>query len=148
VLRLVNADAAPMSRGRPIASQPDHRVEAENHAAARLEATDARWVLAVRTTRALQGGRAAILRPAERRTLVSLAGRLGLRPFDAALVIAIAQDAARTCDALSGTPQDRLTMVRPPAASPSESFGPGALLLMSCFIGALFFSIMRMWLLG
>ena len=45
---------------------------------------------------ALEGGRAAILRPARRHRLNRLARALRIRPFHAALIIAIAQDAART----------------------------------------------------
>ncbi|MGP1345722.1 MAG: hypothetical protein ACTS3F_03530 [Phycisphaerales bacterium] len=44
---------------------------------------------------ALEGGRAAILRPARRRRLDRLARSLRIRPFQAALIIAMAQDAAR-----------------------------------------------------
>src|SRR5579862_6688850 len=57
-----------------------------------MTATDPRWVLAARTAAWLQGGRAAILSPDRRRSIVAMAPALGLRPFDAALIIAIAQD--------------------------------------------------------
>jgi hypothetical protein len=43
----------------------------------------------------LQGGRAAILLPEDRDALLQQAQRLGLRSFDAYLLIATAQDAAR-----------------------------------------------------
>ncbi len=148
VLRLVNADAVPASRSRHAPVSADRVVRAENVAASRLDGTDARWVLAVRATMALEGGRAAILRPDDRRTLVSLAESLGLRPFDAALIIAIAQDAARCGEALSGPPQDRLAMVHAPVAQSDGSLGVGSLILVSCLLGALFFSILRVWLLG
>jgi len=147
VLRLVNADAVPASRPRhtPAHSEP---IESENAAAASLDAADARWVLAVRTTMALEGGQAAILRPDARRTLVAMAMKMGLRTFDAALVIAIAQDAARMGEALSGPAQSRLSLVRPAAsASSGNSFGPGTMFLISFFIAALFFVVMKSWLL-
>lgn len=74
-------------------------VEEANRAAATLatpeRGVDARRILALTTAQALEGGRAAILRPDRRRLLVSAAGRLGLRPFEANLVIAIVQDGAR-----------------------------------------------------
>lgn len=63
-----------------------------------LAPTDPRWVFAVRVAYSLEGGRAAILRPAERRHLSRLARYLALRPFDANLIIAIVQDAARSSD--------------------------------------------------
>lgn len=66
----------------------------ENRAAASLS-DDVRRVLAITTAQALEGGRAAILRPDRRRKLVTTATRLGLRPFEANLVIAIVQDGAR-----------------------------------------------------
>lgn len=61
-----------------------------------LQPDDPRWALAVRAASLLEGGRAAILTADRRRALMSLAAAMGLRPFDAALVIAIVQDAART----------------------------------------------------
>lgn len=76
------------------ATSAERDVAAENASAA-LGADDARQAFAVAVARSLEGGRAAILRPDARRSLTSQAGRLGLRPFDAALVIAIVQDAAR-----------------------------------------------------
>jgi hypothetical protein len=145
VLRLVNADDAPVSRPRHTPVQAEHATTGNTRA--RLDAADARWVLAVRTTMAMEGGRAAILRPEARRKLTSMAVKMGLRPFDAALVIAIAQDAARTGEALSGPPGERLTMVRGAAKSSENQVGPWIMLMLSCFVGALFFSIMRVWLL-
>lgn len=143
VLRLVNADALPVSRPRHAPAQTHIRDESID--GARLDAMDARWVLAVRTTMALEGGQAAILRPDDRRTLVALAIQMGLRTFDAAIVIAIAQDAARTGEALSGPAQSRLAMVRP--ASSGNEVGPGTMLLVSFFVGAFFFVVMKSLLL-
>ncbi|MFT3685962.1 MAG: hypothetical protein QM783_13750 [Phycisphaerales bacterium] len=89
-------------------------VASENHSAA-LSALDPRWALAVRTNSLLQGGRAAILPPESRKFLVSLAKDINLRPFDANLVIAIVQDAARAGhDPLGVDARTRLTMVPEP----------------------------------
>lgn len=71
-------------------------VRRENLAAARLAEHDVRIVFAEAVATSLEGGRAAILRPERRQRLLAKAEDLGLRPFDANLVIAIAQDAART----------------------------------------------------
>jgi hypothetical protein len=60
-----------------------------------MDPDDARAILATRVAASLEGGRAAILRPESRRRVVALATRLGLRPFDANLIIAIVQDGAR-----------------------------------------------------
>lgn len=54
--------------------------------------SDPRWVLAIRAAEQLQG---ALLTPDRRDKLVRLGRVLGLRPFDANLVIAIVQDQAR-----------------------------------------------------
>jgi len=57
-----------------------------------LDPSDPRWTLAMATRRSLDG---AAVNPAARRQLLRLAHRLGMRPFDANMVIAIVQDEAR-----------------------------------------------------
>lgn len=148
VLRLVNMDAARPSRPRHAPARPVREIQESNEASARLDGLDARWVLAVRATMALEGGQAAILRPVDRRRRVALAMRLGLRPFDAALVIAVAQDAARTGEALSGAPQQRLAMIRPADGRRANPIGPGMSLFLAAALGALCFSLLKAWLLG
>lgn len=66
----------------------------ENHEAA-LAADDARAAFAVEVARAIEGGKAALLRPEVRRSLVEAAQGKGLRAFDANLIIAVVQDAVR-----------------------------------------------------
>lgn len=74
--------------------------------------TDPRWLLAVKTSSLIEGGKAGLLTPARRREVLNLAGQLRLRPFDANLVIAIVQDAARAGEgALSAGVRSRLTLV-------------------------------------
>jgi hypothetical protein len=69
-------------------------VERENVAAAAtaLQPTDARWVFAARVHESLDGE---VLPPERRSRLERLARLLGLRPFDAQLIVAIVQDQAR-----------------------------------------------------
>jgi len=92
-LRLVRApgagggERADGARARPVVR--------ENQRSAAIGVTDARRIMAMRAAEALEGGQAAILRPERRRRLLDLAARLGLRPFDASLIIAIVQDGAR-----------------------------------------------------
>ncbi len=74
------------------------RVARENRRSVTLSALDPRWVLAVQVKRALDGGRAAVLAPEARERLLGLGARLGLRPFDTSLVIAVVQDGARQGD--------------------------------------------------
>lgn len=86
---------------------------------------DARWVFAVRVRREVQGGHAAIVTPESRKRLLKLANRLGLRDFDANLVIAIVQDDARTHGGTLPVPSDAvrgpLNLVRP-AETPRTRF--------------------------
>lgn len=90
-----------------------------------LMGDDARWVFAVRVRREVQGGHAAIVTPDSRKRLLRLANRLGLRDFDANLVIAIVQDDARTFGGTLPIPSDAvrgpLALVRP-AVVPSTRF--------------------------
>lgn len=58
---------------------------------------DARWTLASETQRALQG---AVLAYEDRRRLLALANKLGVRAFDANLILAIVQDRARRGETL------------------------------------------------
>jgi hypothetical protein len=143
-LRLVRGPAAatPLSALNFRAGQ----VRLENAAAAGIQPTDARWVLAVRTATLLEGGRAAILSPERRRRILAVAHRMGLRPFDASMVIAVVQDAARTGEApLGRATQERLTLVRPPAAT---DVTPGALFAISLGLAALIFAAVARWMGG
>lgn len=89
-------------------------VAAENSSAMGLSALDPRWIFAVQVAKSLDGGRAAILIPERRRALVADAARLGLRAFDANLLIAIVQDGVRTGEGgLGHESESRLKLVRP-----------------------------------
>lgn len=127
----------------------EHRaweVAAENQAAAAMPATDARWVMAVRVSEALEGGRAAVLRPRARSNLLTTARVLGLRPFDANLVIAIVQDAARRGESPLGfETADRLAMVAPP---PPASAGRAGWLLAALVLGVAWAGVLVAWLSG
>ena len=128
VLRLVGRDRPQTPvRVRRTAPKPSREmlraIASENaaagRAAQRLDATDARWVLAIRVAEAIEGGRAAILTPERRHRINRLAIKMGLREFDASLVMAIVQDAARTGElersGLGEAVEQRLAMVRDPA---------------------------------
>lgn len=100
-------------------------LEQTRRATPALLGDDARWVFAVRARREVQGGHAAIVTPESRKRLLRLANRLGLRDFDANLVIAIVQDDARTFGGTLPIPSDSikgpLALVRP-AVIPSTRF--------------------------
>lgn len=116
-LRIVHSGDAPpataLRRGDAL-RRARTQVAAENHASAGLSLDDARWAFAASVAQSLQGGRAGILPPATRQRLLGMGERLGLRPFDASLVIAIVQDGARSGEGALGPPvEGRLRMVRP-----------------------------------
>jgi hypothetical protein len=112
----------------------------ENEAAA-----DPRWVLAMRTAGLLEGGRAALLTPERRRRLTSLASRMGVRPFDAALVIAVVQDAARAgMDPLGPEAESRLWLIR--TGREDRQASPGTLLALSLAMAVGMFGAAVLWL--
>ncbi|MGD9692145.1 MAG: hypothetical protein AB7G17_11970 [Phycisphaerales bacterium] len=67
----------------------------ENTSASAVDVDDARRLLATRVAECLEGGRSAILTPMRRKRVLRLAHMLGVRDFDAHLVIAIVQESAR-----------------------------------------------------
>ncbi|MCE2884195.1 MAG: hypothetical protein LW806_04755 [Planctomycetaceae bacterium] len=62
-----------------------------------FDPTDTRWTLAIETQRALQG---AVLAYEDRKRLLGLATKLGIRAFDANLIVAVVQDRARRGESL------------------------------------------------
>lgn len=70
-------------------------VARENRDAAAMPRNDARLVFAQRAAACLEGGKAAILRPEVRKRLLTEGTSMGLRSFDANMIIAVAQDAAQ-----------------------------------------------------
>src|SRR5436190_12713192 len=146
-LRLVNNRDDLIAPALPRGHSAVRRVTSENRAASTIEPRDARWVLAVRTAGVLQGGRAAILRPESRRSLVSFALSMGLRPFDASLVIAIVQDAARAgLPTLGALTEERLLMVHAGPLASDRRGSPGTLLAIAAGLGAAVFGLLLLWI--
>jgi hypothetical protein len=151
-LRLVADEASARSvspRTGRLRARAASRVSRENAAASRLCSSDARWVLAVRTAQALEGGKLAMLRPERRRELVAMATRVGLRDFDANLVIAIVQDGARSGEgALGDEIVGRLGMLR--AASPTNDEKSVLIRVALATVAAAILLLMALvrWLLG
>ncbi len=139
-----------MGTERVRADRAAHRgweVSAENQAASALSTFDARWVLAVRASDAIEGGRAAVIRPEARQRLVSTARTMGLRPFDANLVLAIVQDAARegrTARDLETI--DSLMLVGEPERSEDRRRGFWVVTLLAC--SAVWAVALVWWLVG
>lgn len=80
------------------------------------EATaDPRRLLARAVADSLDGGKAAMLTPPRRRRILHLAKILGVRDFDAHLIIAIVQDATRRGESIEDSrTTDRLDMLHRP----------------------------------
>ncbi len=134
------------SRAGGSAGAREWEVRAETAAAASLAAHDARWVTAARASQAIEGGRAAVLRPEVRARLVSSAERMGLRPFDANLVLAIVQDAARQGRTIQDADTiDRLALVR--GRTPSRQ-RRGGFALICVGLSAMWAVLLIWWLRG
>lgn len=123
-----------------------HDVAAENKAAAsntKLDPTDPRWVLAVRAYSQLQG---TALTPDRRERLVQNAKTMGVRPFDANLIIAIVQDHARRGNDL-GDAAGTVALLEPPARRRSDESVTlrWAAAILSALVANLF---LMWWLLG
>jgi hypothetical protein len=149
-LRLVNTgvDAAAPALHTRNARRYANAVTTENCAAAQLAPTDARWAIAAATAAAIEGGTAAIIRPESRQRLVSLATSLGLRPFDANLIIAIVQDAARSgAGPLGPSVADRLTLIREPAHDPDANRAALTSLITAIALAALLLISAILWIL-
>jgi len=139
---------APLSRAAE-ESMKRRRMEVarENHAASSLDADDARWVFAVLVSKVLDGGRAAILAPDRRRLLMVNAREMGLREFDANLVIAIVQDCVRTGhERLCPKTEARLAMVR--EAQPPLSIKLWQFVAAGVVAGSAIAGMVIMWLRG
>lgn len=124
----------------------------ENTLAARLarrgaEADqDVREIFAQQAARVFEGGRAAILRPESRRLLVGDARRLGLRPFEANLIIAVAQDAARSGFSSSDPRAATLVKLIPGPVQESTSRMPVERFAMALAIAAFFVIAIIRWI--
>lgn len=99
-LRLVGVDDPDVLDNWTNQRQARQNVIRENRLSAgntQLEPTDPRWVLAVKTHAHLQGS---TLTPERRERLLSIARKIGLRPFEANLIMAVVQDHARRGECL------------------------------------------------
>jgi hypothetical protein len=100
-LRLVRAGDADEMSGWARERLARQQVMRENRKASlnpALEPTDPRWALAVRTHAQMQGS---LLTPERRERVLRTARQLGVRTFDANVIIAVVQDCIRTGRPLS-----------------------------------------------
>ncbi|MEM1185048.1 MAG: hypothetical protein AAGI53_08590 [Planctomycetota bacterium] len=95
----------------------------------------------------VEGGRAAIVRPENRRGLMRAAAAAGLRPFDATLIIAMVQDRARRGEPLaeSGTDPRLVAVKLPESKFPLATVASAALTVT---LAACIFALAIGWLAG
>lgn len=86
-----------------------------------LDPTDPRWLLAIETQKALQG---AVLAFEDRRRLLALAQRVGVRAFDANLIVALVQDRARRGEPLEAA--HAMIAMLPAGAAPATDLKSAA----------------------
>lgn len=82
-----------------------------------MDLADPRWAIACATRDALQGS---VLTYENRRKVMLLAQRVGIRPFDANLIVAIVQDRARRGEPIECA-ADALSVIPKPAARPGRA---------------------------
>lgn len=116
-----------------------------NASSASLSPLDVRWMLAQAVSANLEQGRVAALPPEKRARLLSHAAALGLRPFDASLIIAVVQDQARQGKMLDEDACARLAMI--PAAERDARAGDDSsrLLGIACGLAIALMGVMIAW---
>jgi len=127
---------------------PASRIGEENSRAAAqapLIASDPRWVLAARVFAQLDHG---ALEPQRRQRLIELAQRMGIRPFDAQVIIALVQDRARRGEHLhSAAPALAMIDLHDPAAAqPAQPILAAALFILGSSV--LLTLLIARWILG
>lgn len=142
-------------------------VAMENVLASKMSADDARWILAMKVGQLIEGGTSAFLSGERRRSVMASARSLGLREFDASLIIAIVQDNARagrtpmdeqvrsrlalvgmSTDADASDEDDAIALGRPGPKSPPERTidWPGVRwLAMALLLGAVWAWMLASW---
>ena len=76
---------------------------------------------------------------------MTMANGLGLRPFDASLVIAIVQDAARNGETPLGSDAERRLALVTPARPAEQGLGPLELLVASASLGSVICYALLRW---
>ncbi len=140
-LRLVGLEEA---RRSPV-QQARRVVTEENRAAARnldLDAADPRWVLAARAYSQLEGSALTFDR---RQKLMRTARQLGVRPFDANVIVAVVQDHARRGRRLDEAAGTIALLDPPPAPARSLVADPIVLRWLAALAAALAANSLLIW---
>ncbi len=140
-LRLVGLEET----GRSPTQSARRSVTEENRAAARnleLDASDPRWVLAARTYTQLEGTTLTFDR---RQKLMRTAERLGVRPFDANVIVAIVQDHARRGHRLHEAAGTIALLDTPAASKRRRHVDPTLLRWLTALAAALVANSLLIW---
>lgn len=140
-LRLVGTDDPDAVDSWKASRDARQNVIRENRLAAsnpQLEPTDPRWVLAMRAYSQLQGS---TLTPERRQRVLDNAKVIGLRPFDANLIIAVVQDHARRGESPAEA-QSTLSMIAAPVRNADRQFWKRWL---AAIISAIVANILLFW---
>lgn len=123
------------------------REETMAAAHASLDPSEPHWKLAMETYRSLTG---ATLPPEQRERLLRMARRLGVRTFDASVVMAMTQDRARRGESLDGLVRllPRAGAAMPQPAQSASMDRVLALLVVSGVLGSLIAAIVASWIAG
>ena len=108
-------------------------------AGTQMEPTDPRWVLAVRTQMQLQG---TMLTPQRRRQVLRTARLLGVRAFDANLIIAIVQDRTRRGEPLAAA-APTIAMVN--AVQPHRDHRRAIARWLNVLLAAVIVTVLLLW---
>lgn len=142
-LRLVGISNLDASHSQESERSTRQAIIRENRLAAgnpQLDAADPRWVLAMRAYSQLQGS---TLTPQRRERVLRTAKKLGVRAFDANLIIAVVQDHARRME----TPADAVSTLSLIGSipSPSKRASDGLGRLIVAIITALMINVFLIW---
>lgn len=140
------ADSLPSSLSDIAADQRRREsIARANAASAGLSPLDVRWMLAQAVSANLEQGRVAALPPEKRARLLSHASALGLRPFDASLIIAVVQDQARQGKSLDQEANARLAMIPAANADTKHRDESARLLGIACGLAIALMGVMIAW---
>ena len=141
----------PAARG-PRRPDEEHRaafsVTRENRQAALrrdLDPTDPRWVLAVRVASQMEGS---LLTPERRARVMRTAHQLGIRPFDAGIVIAMVQDRLRRGGSLGELSPQLQMLAVPITRRPAGSIPIWARFLLAITLATAGVLLVVRWLLA
>ena len=151
-LRLVGSDSQSVAGAGMRAVTPEQvkrRMEVArenrlaNQTAQKIDPGDLRIIFAIEVAKNLDGGRAAILTPEKRQALVEDAARRGLKPFDANLVIAMVQHAAREGQSAESSTVTSLLPLVPVSKPESSFFTPGVLFGIASVAALMLFLLLK-----